>query len=72
MEDIEFLAIAGVPLYGEMRFADIFGGRIPAAYTQITVGGRPMFVKGDPAGLYKQCRQKIGFKKVLDYLPFEP
>jgi hypothetical protein len=31
-----------------------------------------MFVKGDPAGLYKECRRKIGFKKVLDFLPFEP
>jgi hypothetical protein len=31
-----------------------------------------MFVKGNPAGLYAEVRKKIGFKKVLDYLPFEP
>jgi len=31
-----------------------------------------MFVKGDPAGLYREVRKKIGFKKELDYLPFEP
>jgi hypothetical protein len=31
-----------------------------------------MFVSGDPAGLYNECRRKIGFKKVLDYMPFEP
>jgi hypothetical protein len=31
-----------------------------------------MFVKGDPAGLYNEVRKKVGFKKNLDYLPFEP
>jgi hypothetical protein len=31
-----------------------------------------MFVKGDPAGLYSEIRKKLGFKKKLDYLPFEP
>jgi cytosine/adenosine deaminase-related metal-dependent hydrolase len=71
MKDIELLVLAGQPIYGELRFLDITGG-LPDGYTQITVGRRPMFVKGDPAGLYTECRRKIGFKKVLDYLPFEP
>jgi len=72
MEDIELLTLAGNPIYGELRFLDIFGGKLPDGYTQITVGQRPMFVKGDPAGLYRMAREKIGFKKVLDFLPFEP
>ncbi|MDR2211764.1 MAG: amidohydrolase family protein [Spirochaetaceae bacterium] len=72
MEDIEFLSLAGTPLYGELRFLDILDGKLPQGYTRITVGGRPMFVKGDPAGLYKMARKKIGFKKELDFLPFEP
>jgi hypothetical protein len=72
MEDIELLVLAGKPIYGELRFLDLVGGKIPGGYTQITVGKRPMFVKGDPAFLYRSCREKIGFKKVLDYLPFEP
>jgi cytosine/adenosine deaminase-related metal-dependent hydrolase len=72
MKDIELLVLAGTPVYGELRFLDIFGGLLPQGYTQITVGDRPMFVKGDPAGLYREARRKIGFKKVLDYLPFEP
>jgi cytosine/adenosine deaminase-related metal-dependent hydrolase len=71
MEDIELLCLAGNPIYGELRFLDILGGRIPEGYTQIKVGKRPMFVKGDPAGLYASCREKIGFKKVLDFLPLE-
>ncbi|MDR0487613.1 MAG: amidohydrolase family protein [Treponema sp.] len=72
MQDIELLTLAGVPIYGEERFLDIFGGELPAAYTRIKVGESTMFVKGDPAGLYKKVREKIGFRKELDYLPFEP
>ncbi|MDR1278825.1 MAG: amidohydrolase family protein [Treponema sp.] len=72
MEDIELLVLAGKPIYGELRFLDIFGGKLPEGYTRIQVGNRPMFVKGDPAGLYQEARRKIGFKKTLDYLPFEP
>jgi cytosine/adenosine deaminase-related metal-dependent hydrolase len=72
MRDIELLTLAGRPIYGEMRFIDLLGGKLPKGYTQITVGERSMFVSGDPVGLYKECRRKIGFKKVLDYMPFEP
>jgi cytosine/adenosine deaminase-related metal-dependent hydrolase len=72
MRDIELLILAGTPIYGERRFLDIFGGELPGGYSEIKVGGRPMFVKGDPAGLYAELRHKLGFKKVLDYLPFEP
>ena len=72
MEDIELLTLAGIPIYGETRFLDIFNGKLPEGYTQIKVGERPMFVKGDPAGLYREIRKKIGFEKKLDYLPFEP
>ena len=72
MEDIELLVLAGTPLYGEMRFLGIFGDELPPGYTQINVNRRPMFVKGDPAGLYREIRRKVGFNKKLDYMPFEP
>jgi cytosine/adenosine deaminase-related metal-dependent hydrolase len=72
MEDIELLVLAGTPIYGETRFLDIFGGKFPSGYSQIKVGGRAMFVKGDPAGLYRSVRKKVGFEKTLEYLPFEP
>jgi len=71
MENIELLILAGTPIYGETRFLDILGGSLPSGYTQIKVAGRPMFVKGDPAGLYREVRRKIGFKKILDFIPFE-
>ncbi|GHV90069.1 hypothetical protein AGMMS50268_05720 [Spirochaetia bacterium] len=71
MKDIELLILAGKPLYGELRFLDLFGGKLPKAYTRIQVGKRPMFVIGDPAALYREVRRRVGFKKALDYLPFE-
>jgi cytosine/adenosine deaminase-related metal-dependent hydrolase len=72
MQDIELLVLEGKPVYGQTRFLDIFNGKLPDGYTQIKVDNKPMFVKGDPAGLYREARKKIGFKKELDYLPFEP
>jgi cytosine/adenosine deaminase-related metal-dependent hydrolase len=72
MDDIELLALAGKPLYGEQRFFEVFGGKLPDGYTEITVADRPMFVIGDPAALYREIRHRTGFKKVLDFLPFEP
>jgi cytosine/adenosine deaminase-related metal-dependent hydrolase len=72
MEDIELLILAGTPIYGEMRFLDIVGAALPDGYTLIEAGDRTMFVKGDPAGLYNEVRQKVGYKKMLDYLPFDP
>jgi cytosine/adenosine deaminase-related metal-dependent hydrolase len=72
MKDIELLILAGKPIYGQMRFLDIFKGELPSGYSQIKVGNKEMFIKGDPAGLYRGIRKKIGFKKKLDYLPFEP
>jgi len=72
MKDIELLILAGTPIYGQMRFLDIFNGKLPSGYTQIKVGNKEMFVKGNPSDLYSKIRKKIGFKKKLDYLPFEP
>jgi cytosine/adenosine deaminase-related metal-dependent hydrolase len=72
MEDIELLTLAGKPVYGEFRFLDLLGGKIPRGYSTITAGGRPMFVSGDPAALYLSVRKKAGLKKTLDFLPFEP
>ena len=72
MKDIELLTIAGKPIYGQHRFLDVFEGKIPEGYSNIVVGKNPMFVIGDPAALYRKIRTMTGFKKVLDFLPFEP
>ena len=70
--DIELLILAGRPLYGETRFMDLLGGSLPPDYSIITVGRRSMFIIGDPAALYQEVRKRVGFKKVLDFFPFEP
>jgi cytosine/adenosine deaminase-related metal-dependent hydrolase len=73
MEDIQLLTLEGKPIYGEMRFLNIFpDSKIPEGYTEIVAGKRPMFVIGDPAALYSEIRRRTGVKKVLDFLPFDP
>jgi len=72
MQDIELLVMEGKPLYGEKRFLPLLGDSLPAGYSTIMVAGREMFVAGNPAALYAEVRKKVGFAKVLDYLPFEP
>lgn len=71
LKDIELLTMEGKPLYGEMRFLSLLGDSLPSGYSTIMVGGREMFVAGNPSALYAEVREKVGFAKVLDYLPFE-
>lgn len=70
MSDIQLLTIGGKPVYGNMRFIELLGGAVPEDYSVVTVAGLPMFIKGNPIALYKEVRRKVGFKKVLDFLPF--
>jgi cytosine/adenosine deaminase-related metal-dependent hydrolase len=72
MGDIELLTLSGKPIFGETRFLELLGGGLPPEYSEITVAGRSMFVIGDPSALYTEIRKKVGLKKVLDFLPFEP
>lgn len=69
MEDIEFLSVDGVPVLAEKRFAEL----VPKGteYEEVEIGGRAMIARGKPASLYKAVREAVGFKKRLDYLPFD-
>jgi cytosine/adenosine deaminase-related metal-dependent hydrolase len=69
MEDIELMIHEGTPIYGNGKYEELFRRR-GCDYTTVEVNGLRMCVKGDPAGLLSQVRQAVGFKKVLDYLPF--
>ncbi len=70
MEDIELLVQEGSPIYGSARFEELFAAKKIGA-SRIRVGGREMLVVGDPAGLLRNVRQKVGYRKELDYLPFD-
>ena len=74
-EDLELLTIEGVPIYGDEKkyraaFEPLAGAQM-SGYGSVVVGGRSMFVKGDPQGLYRGIRAAVGFDKKLDYLPFD-
>ncbi|TFG83840.1 MAG: hydrolase [Spirochaetales bacterium] len=68
MADIQFLSVDGQPVYAEERFAELMP---TTGLETVTVGNRPMLVKGAPLSLYRSVRAAVGFKKRLDYLPFE-
>ncbi|MDR1971606.1 MAG: amidohydrolase family protein [Treponema sp.] len=67
-QDIELVVVAGRAIYGEERFLAL----AEASCGRVVVGSRTMFVAGDPGALYREVRRKLGFNKVLEYLPFEP
>ncbi len=69
MEDIQFLSVSGVPVLAEERFGEACPRDV--SYETVSVGGRALRVKGKPASLYKEIRKAVGFKKHLDYLPFD-
>ncbi len=70
VEDIELLTWAGTPVLGSKRYKEFFqlDGK---GYTDIRVRGQEKFVKGDPARLLSEVREKVGFKKKLDFLPLD-
>lgn len=76
--DLELLVVGGKPVLGDLeRFGDLVGGAAAGdaageGYGRVRIGSRTMFVRGDPAALYKDVRAAVGFEKKLDYLPFEP
>jgi hypothetical protein len=70
IEDIELLVQEGVPIYGDARHEELFRAR-GVQYTTVSVKGRPMLVRGDPAGLMERVRKAVGFRKILDFIPLD-
>jgi cytosine/adenosine deaminase-related metal-dependent hydrolase len=70
IEDIELLTWAGTPVLGSIQYKEFF--QLDAkGYTDIKVRGQEKFVKGDPVRLLNDVREKVGFKKKLDFLPLD-
>jgi urease alpha subunit len=70
IEDIELLTWEGSPVLGSMRYKEFFQ-LAGEGYTDIRIKGQEKFVKGDPARLLSEVREKVGFKKKLDFLPLD-
>ena len=70
IQDIELLIQEGSPIYGDARHEELFSAR-GVQYTTVSVKGRQMLVKGDPAGLMERVRKAVGFRKVLDFIPLD-
>ncbi|MCD6121281.1 MAG: amidohydrolase family protein [Spirochaetales bacterium] len=70
MENIELLLQSGIPLYGAKKYMELFHLR-NADYTEISVKGKRMLVKGDPVFLMKNIREAVGYNKRLDFIPID-
>ena len=70
LEDIELLVQEGTPIYGDARHEELFTAR-GMQYSTVSVKGRQMLVRGDPAGLMERVRKAVGFRKVLDFIPLD-
>ena len=69
MSDIALLTRDGNPIFGGEEFADLFAER-GGAFTTVTVKKKTMYVAGNPGDLLKRVQELVGFKKILDFMPF--
>ena len=70
IEDIALLIWEGIPIYGDREYRDFFE-LDKQQFADIVIRGQEKFVKGDPAGLLKDVRKKVGFEKALEYMPLD-
>jgi 5-methylthioadenosine/S-adenosylhomocysteine deaminase len=70
IEDIDLLILEGDPVFGGKEHEDLFRLR-GQDFTEVSIRGRRMLAKGDPAGLMRRVREAVGFKKVLDFIPLD-
>jgi len=69
MSDIALLTRDGDPIYGGEEFSDLFAER-GRDITTVVVKRKRMHVTGDPGGLLERVRELVGFRKILDFMPF--
>ncbi|MCX7786953.1 MAG: amidohydrolase family protein [Spirochaetes bacterium] len=70
LEDIELLVLAGIPILGSDRCIALFQKK-EKDYTSIALKGCKRTVIGDPMALLQRVREKVGYPKVLDYMPLQ-
>ena len=67
-KDIALVVMEGKPLYGDVRFEEIFGN-FKEEYTKITIDGTEKLIIGDLNDIMAKMRKKVGFHKELPFLP---
>lgn len=69
-EDIDLVIMNGKPLYGDTIYFDYFNVR-KQNYQKVSINGKEKFIIGKPLKVYERVWKKIGFKKILPFLPFD-
>jgi 5-methylthioadenosine/S-adenosylhomocysteine deaminase len=68
LKDIALVIMEGKPLYGDVRFEQIFGD-FKENYTRVTIQGVEKFIVGDLNDIMAKMRKKVGFHKEFPFLP---
>jgi 5-methylthioadenosine/S-adenosylhomocysteine deaminase len=68
LKDIALVVMEGKPLYGDVRFEEIFGN-FKEEYTKVTIDGTQKYIIGDLNDIMATMRKKVGYNKELPFLP---
>jgi cytosine/adenosine deaminase-related metal-dependent hydrolase len=68
VEDIALLICAGVPVYGDAKYHDLFEQFSPG-FTPVSVAGTPKLLAGDVLTLLERITTVVGHKPDLPFLP---
>jgi 5-methylthioadenosine/S-adenosylhomocysteine deaminase len=68
LKDIALVVMEGKPLYGDVRFEEIFGN-FKEEYTKVTIDGTEKYIIGDLNDIMATMRKKVGYNKELPFLP---
>ncbi len=68
LKDISLVIMEGKPLYGDVKFKDIFQD-FGSNYSKVSIQGSEKFIIGDLVDIMEKMRKKVGFHKELPFLP---
>ncbi len=72
LEDIALITMEGIPLYGDIHFAEffyIFKSDDGKKYEEININGSSKFIVGSPTSLMERIRRNVGYNKEIPFLP---
>ncbi len=70
LKDIMLVVINGLPVYGDVEFAELFKS-LNVHYQEIVMDGVEKVIIGDLKGLLRRISRAVGFKKEYPFMPVE-
>lgn len=70
LKDIMLVVINGLPVYGDVEFAELFNS-LNVHYQELVMDGVEKVIIGDLKGLLRRISRAVGFKKEYPFMPVE-